>query len=102
MDANVKGGPDPWTDLTSGEGSRLREWIAGRRSEIAADPTASERNQFWMGVTQSLDAESLAILLTAKELNEERDALTGILNRRGLAGALSEALDWQDRTGRNR
>src|SRR5438105_14961330 len=94
-------GQDPAQDaamLSSGEVRRLSEWIESKRAEIAIDPDAEERHAFWTRVARSLGAEALGVLLTAKELNEEREALTGILNRRGLEWTLADTLDWQDRT----
>ena len=85
--------------LSSGEVRRLSEWIVSKAAEIAIDPDAAERHSFWSRVARSLGPDALGVLLTAKELNEERDALTGILNRRGLEWTLADTLDWQDRTG---
>ncbi|MBI4213271.1 MAG: GGDEF domain-containing protein [Chloroflexi bacterium] len=85
--------------LTPGEVERLTEWIDSQREGIRQDPDAEERRAWWTRVARTLDDEALGVLLTSKELNEERDALTGILNRRGLEWSLADILDWQDRTG---
>lgn len=44
-----------------------------------------------------LDPDAVATLIALKELNEERDPLMGVLNRRGLERALLEAIEWEAR-----
>ena len=52
---------------------------------------------FWNRMVRDLDPDAIALLITLKEMNEERDALTGVLNRRGLVRALDEALEREAR-----
>lgn len=85
--------------LSGSELDRLREWVSDRREDIAVNTEAVSRLGFWTKVAQTLDAEALGVLLTAKELNEERDANTGILNRRGIEGSLGDTLEWRVRSG---
>ena len=85
--------------LSTNELDRLGDWVSARRGDIAANTETASRLAFWIKVAQTLDAEALGVLLTAKELNEERDANTGILNRRGIEGSLGDTLEWQVRSG---
>ena len=76
----------------------LHAFIEGNAEQIDSSPEFAARRAFWTRAVSALDSDSVAMLLTLKELNEERDALTGVLNRRGLERRLAEALDWAART----
>ena len=92
-------GGTPGEDLSTNELGRLSDWVAAKRDEIASDPGVAERLTFWAKVARNLSADALAVLLTAKEQNEERDANTGILNRRGIESVLVDTLEWHSRAG---
>ncbi|HEY3116305.1 MAG TPA: GGDEF domain-containing protein [Chloroflexota bacterium] len=77
----------------------LRQWIEGRWAEARSDPKVEGRVEFWTGAVQQLEAATIGMLIALKELNEERDGLTGILNRRGLEAGLRSCLMWADRMG---
>jgi diguanylate cyclase (GGDEF)-like protein len=85
--------------LSTNELDRLGDWVSARRDDIASNMESVSRLAFWTKVAQSLDAEALGVLLTAKEMNEERDTNTGILNRRGIESSLGDTLEWQVRSG---
>lgn len=76
--------------------SGLREWLESRAADLSVSP-ARGRVEWWTQVAQALTPEELGQVITLKELNEERDGLTGILNRRGLERALTDALEWEVR-----
>ena len=75
----------------------VRQYLDRRRSEIDANPQTLNRHAFWNRMVQYLDPDAIALLIILKEMNEERDALTGVLNRRGLVRALDEALEREER-----
>jgi diguanylate cyclase (GGDEF)-like protein len=82
------------------EASRgLREYIDRRLGEIERRDGFFGRVSFWSEMVRRLDASAVAALIALKELNEERDPLTGVLNRRGLERALADALEWETREG---
>lgn len=83
---------------------RLKGWVGTVGPEIDADPALSARMGFWRTAIETLDREveegrmtgaqrdeALALIITAKERNEELDGLTGLYNKRGiLRKALTE------------
>ena len=75
----------------------VREYVERRRKEIDSSEGLTARKDFWRDMVQRLDPESIGVLITLKEMNEERDGLTGVLNRRGLERALTEAMEWSAR-----
>lgn len=79
------------------EFSGVREWVASRSGDLTVSPAAAARVLWWTQVARTLTPDELGQVITLKELNEERDGLTGILNRRGLERALAAALEWEAR-----
>lgn len=77
----------------------LRQYLDRRRPEIDGNPGTLNRHAFWNRMVEELDADAIALIITLKEMNEERDALTGVLNRRGFERALDEALEREQRSG---